>query len=75
MTADNNKSKTSFWKKWANKINGKSGEMGWLFAFVLVTCVMVIAAGYFTGVLPKVWRKAPSLPSAPAAPIAAMDAS
>jgi len=55
--------KTSIWKRWASKIQGKTGEMGWVFAFVLVTCILVIVAGYFTGILPKLWGKTgPMLP-------------
>lgn len=60
----------SLWRKWASKIQGKAGEMGWLFAFVLVTCILILLAGYFTGILPKLWAGATGATGGPKATLA-----
>jgi len=45
-----------FWRDWAGKINGKAGNMPWIFAMILIICIMIVALGWYTGGIAKIWN-------------------
>jgi len=44
-----------FWRDWANKIDGKADSMPWIFAIVLITCLLILGLGWYTGGIARVW--------------------
>jgi len=45
----------SIWKRWADKVNSKTGMMQWIFLFVLVSCILLVGVAYYTGGLRRLW--------------------